>query len=314
MTPAMRLLRSTLALLLVSGAAAEAQDPRAAPLALQLPASARAHALADAWTGARDADAVFYNPAQLHDQRTAATFFLARYGSASTAGGLAAVMPMGWATLGFGAQYLDYGDPAPVYVLDQVDPPLLQRSVELTHRGGIDAASTVVAVGAGFELIGVRWGVTGKAAEDRDGTRKDGVLVADIGAAKEIGPFSVGAALRNLGSDPEMLGVSRSLPTRLAVGVQSRTVPAGAFDIGMNAEVALLRWSRGFIGGGAEVSWTPIEGISGVGRIGARTPVGDYESPITLGAGFSFDRVSVDYAWEGFRGPGSGHRIGVRLR
>lgn len=309
-----RLLCSALALFLATTSAAGAQEGEAAPLVLQLPASARAHALADAWTGARDADAVFYNPAQLHDQRAAATFFLARYGNASTAGGLAAVMPMGWATIGFGAQHLDHGIEFPMDGPAYGYPPQSGGRLDLTRRGLIDASSTVVTVGAGFELFGVRLGVGGKAAEDRIGSRHAGVLVADVGAAKEFGPISVGAALRNLGSNPEMNGVSRVLPTRLSVGMQSRTVPAGPFDVGLNAEVAMLRWSRGWIGGGAEVTWTPIEGISGAGRIGARTPVGELESPITLGAGFSFDRVSVDYAWEGFRGPGNGHRIGIRLR
>ena len=44
---------------------ARAQQEGHAPMVLQLPASARALALADAWSGGRDVDAIFYNPAQL---------------------------------------------------------------------------------------------------------------------------------------------------------------------------------------------------------------------------------------------------------
>ena len=42
-----------------------AQAPPAAPLVLQLPATARAAALGDAWVTGRDSEVIFYNPAQI---------------------------------------------------------------------------------------------------------------------------------------------------------------------------------------------------------------------------------------------------------
>src|SRR3954470_23148294 len=42
-----------------------AQAPPAAPLVLQLPATARAMALGDAWVTGRDSEVIFYNPAQI---------------------------------------------------------------------------------------------------------------------------------------------------------------------------------------------------------------------------------------------------------
>src|SRR3954470_17531233 len=42
-----------------------AQAPPAAPLILQLPATARAMALGDAWVTGRDSEVIFYNPAQI---------------------------------------------------------------------------------------------------------------------------------------------------------------------------------------------------------------------------------------------------------
>jgi len=48
--------------------------------------------------------------------------------------------------------------------------------------------------------------------------------------------------------------------------------------------------------------------------VGARLPEKNGEAPITLGASFTFDRVSIDYGFEPYQGEGNGHRIGIRIR
>ena len=58
----------------------------------------------------------------------------------------------------------------------------------------------------------------------------------------------------------------------------------------------------------------PIDGVSFAGRIGGRVPEKNAESPLTLGASFTFDRLSVDYGFEPMQGEGSGHRFGLRIR
>src|SRR5262245_19424497 len=51
-------------------AAAAAQAPSTPPLVLHLPSSARTMALGNAWVAGRDAEVLFYNPAQLIGSRS----------------------------------------------------------------------------------------------------------------------------------------------------------------------------------------------------------------------------------------------------
>jgi hypothetical protein len=66
--------------------------------------------------------------------------------------------------------------------------------------------------------------------------------------------------------------------------------------------------------GGVEFSYVPIDGIVFAGRVGGRLPEKNAESPVTLGGSFTFDRISFDYGFEPYKGKGSGHRVGVRIR
>ncbi len=50
----------------------------------------------------------------------------------------------------------------------------------------------------------------------------------------------------------------------------------------------------------------PIEGVTFAGRVGGRLPEKNAEAPITLGAIFTFDRVSIDYGFEPYQGPAVG--------
>jgi hypothetical protein len=36
--------------------------------------------------------------------------------------------------------------------------------------------------------------------------------------------------------------------------------------------------------------------------------------PLTLGAGFTGDRIGIDYGFQGYDGAPGSHRVGVRLR
>ena len=83
------------------------------------------------------------------------------------------------------------------------------------------------------------------------------------------------------------------------------------------ASVALVRGGDVVPAGGVEVAYVPVEGWTFSGRVGARyvkerQPA--YASPLTFGLGFSLDRVSIDYAFEPFVGPGAAHVLGLRLR
>jgi len=70
-------------------------------------------------------------------------------------------------------------------------------------------------------------------------------------------------------------------------------------------------------GAGVELIYQPVEGWTVIGRAGARRVrdlPGRAESPVTLGGSFGLDRLWLDYTFQPYRGPGSAHRIAIRIQ
>jgi hypothetical protein len=285
---------------------AEAQAAGFGPIVLQLPASTRAIGFGGAYVGVREPEAVFYNPAQL-GVRPGVAVSAERYGETAAAGALASTYVFGQFGFGIGAQMLDYHTSNVTY------PDALPNGENLLAGGDLPASSLVVAAALEMAYKGIRWGVTGKVAQDRV-VERDGVLLADVGAAKEVGPVTVGATIQNLGADPKFLGGSAKLPTRGTVGFAGGGLPVGPLDLAMSAALSVRRGGRVTPAGGVELGYMPIDGVIFAGRVGARLPEKNAESPLTLGATFTFDRLSLDYGFEPYQGKGSGHRVGVRIR
>lgn len=284
-----------------------AQGSGLGPVVLQLPASTRAIGFGNAYVAVRDPEAVFYNPAQL-GVRPGVTVSTERYRSVATAVAVASTYTFGGYGFGIGVQLLDYDAASIGY------PAAAPNGEQLIAGGPVTASSLVAAASLERAFKGIRWGVTGKVAEDRAGNVRDGVLLADAGAAKEIGPGTVGLTVQNLGASARMLGTAAALPTRATLGFGSAGLPVGPLDLAASAAVSVRRGGRVSPAGGVELGYTPIEGITVAGRVGARLPEKNAESPMTLGATFTFDRLSFDYGFEPYQGPGGGHRVGIRIR
>jgi hypothetical protein len=302
----MRVRSAVFAAFLLAPGAAGAQALGFGPIVLQLPTSARAIGFGNAYVAVREPEALFYNPAQL-GVRPGVALSVERYGSVATAGAVASTYVFGPFGLGVGVQMLDFRAPSAGY------PGVAPNGERLLADGPLPASSVVAATALEMAYKGIRWGVTGKVAQDRASVARDGVLAADVGAAKELGPVSVGATVQNLGAGPKMLGTSAALPTRGTIGVAG-AAPVGQLDMAASAALSVRRGGRVAPAGGVELGYTPIEGVSFAGRVGARLPEKDAEAPITLGASFTFDRLSVDYGFEPYQGKGSGHRVGIRVR
>ena len=289
-------------------AVAHAQAAGFGPIVLQLPASTRAMGFGDAYVAVREPEAVFYNPAQL-GVRPGVAVSAERYGSLATAGAVASTYVFGKFGFGLGAQMLDFRSAGPAY------PGAAPNGEQLLAGGAYPASSLVAAAALEMAYKGIRWGLTQKVAQDRVSFGRDGVWLTDVGAAREIGPVTVGATVQNLGAGPKMLGTSAELPTRGTIGAAAAGVPLGAlFDFAASGEVSVRRGGRVSPAGGVEFGYVPIDGVTFAGRVGARLPEKNGEAPITLGASFTFDRVSIDYGFEPYQGEGSGHRLGMRIR
>jgi hypothetical protein len=286
---------------------ASAQARGYGPVVLQLPASARAIGFANAYVAVREPEAVFYNPANAGG-RNAVAVSAERYGSQGVAGSFAGAYVFGPAGLSIGAQVLDFDADGPGY------PDLAPNGTRLLTSGPLAASSLFATMALAIPFKGVRWGVAAKVAQDRVASAREGVLLADVGAAKEFGPASVGLSVQNLGTSPRLLGTSAALPTRATLGLATGGLPVGPLDLATSAAVSVRRGGRVSPAGGAELSYIPIDGVVFAGRLGARLPEKGGAAPVTLGGSFSFDRVSLDYGFEPHQGEGSGHRVGLRVR
>lgn len=305
-----------LALLLVPGAGAAAQDREYGPLVVRLAGGTRALALANAAVASRDDEAIFYNPAQLLVQRgIAGSYESFGQGSLYT---LASAQTSGSLGLGIGVRFVEFtaltGGTFPI------DPRWLQGNI-LGARG----TSTALDVGLARTVKGVRAGVGLAYVENRVADTRLRHVVTNFGAAVG-GQLSAGIALQNLaigtpaGSDALVLDGSgrplraERLPTTLTAGVNGNGYPVGPFDLSGGAAVGVRRDGRVLPRLGVEIAYSWIEGYAIQLRGGARRPEIAHQGPVTLGAGLARDNLSLDYAWEQVAGSTGSHRVGVRIR
>jgi hypothetical protein len=294
-------------------APAFAQAPPTGPLALRVPISTRATALGDAWVAGRDADVVFYNPAQLIGVRPEFNFSLGKHGGAGTTVSLASVYAAGprSLTFGWGVQFLDFTH-------HPFDPYPYSPDVLLT-KGTVGGQSMLATVGGAFVVKGLRIGVAGKYTSDRVVTSgflmsaaDAHALVADIGVARNL-VGGVGAlSIQNIGHEPGGETPSVKLPRQVLLG-WSTARQAGPLDLGIFSQLTIRDgWTSP--GGGLEASYSWIEGYAVTVRVGARRPETTTEVPVAIGAAFSADHLTVEYALQFFDGGRYANRISVRWR
>jgi len=293
-----------------------------APIVLLLPSGPRTLALGNTGIVGRDDDALFFNPAQLAIARG----FSAsgeRYSANAGGGAVAAVTRFHGGGIAVGARMADYEGPANAFPSDRrsmLDPgPTAGTSLELS-------------AGLAQVIKGYRVGGAAKYVEDAVSAERVGRVAFDVGVAKDfMGSYSAGLSVQQIGESmnipcsittgppctpPAGAGaVQRTrvdLPLRTTVGIGTQR-GVGAFDLLATAAVSVLR--DGFVtpSGGAELGYSWLDGYSIALRAGGRRPLTG-ESALTAGAGFTMDRLSIDYALETLSGSRLGHRFGLRIR
>ena len=283
----------------------EAQET--APIVLRVPASPRAFGMGDAFAAGAGSDAVFYNPAQIG--RTTGIFATAsRYSGASTQAALASSTALGRWTFAAFAQWLDYGSAG-----------FPSRIGDLTVEGPNQARSLSAGLSLATRIKGFRVGVAGKYVEERLPHLRDGTPAFDIGISRgEDSRVMIALVAQHIGSDIELGAAEAKLPTRVTLGATSRRVPIGTFfDLAASAALSREREGRIVPGAGAELTYEPVGGWTTAIRIGARRPPHDGRPsphPLTVGASFGLDRLTVDYGFERYRGTGAVHRFGLRIQ
>jgi hypothetical protein len=297
---------------LVLPSVAFAQRGEHAPHVLSLPASTRALGLADAYVAVRDVDALLYNPALLALGRSGgAAGSVERYGSNGTLFSLAGSNTLGdGAGVGVALRWLSYDA-----LTFSGRPTRYRDAVRGLHLGGnVAASSTEAALAGAATLFGVRVGASAQWVEERIGAESDAHAAATLGAAKNMGVVTVGAALQDIGGSVRIAGERLDLPTRLTVGFAGGGLPVGPVDFGLSTALSVRRDGRVMPAAGVEFDYSPLEGVGGVLRLGGRVPEPGAESPLTGGATVYLDRISLDVAVEGYAGRGTGVRVGMRVR
>ena len=289
----------------VTGAAAQVRET--APLVLELPASARAAGLGNAYVlASADNDALFYNPGLLDTSRGLGAS-VAFYGRAALFT-LSAAAEWWRGGVGLGVQTLSFSADAPdagAHALGEAG---------LSDGGDTNASETVLSAGYARVLFGFRSGIVAKLVEQRLPGERDVTFAADLGIARRFGLVTVGFAAQNVGRQPELEGRDADLPLAFSLGAATQTGPVGPLDVTLSAGGSLRDDDRIAASAGVEIAWWPVSGRTFMARIGFRHVDDDRARPLTLGAGFAGDRIILDYAVQDFEAGEPVHRVGIRWR
>lgn len=262
------------------------------------PASARLLAMGDMGVASRDDDVLFYNPAQLvvargmsvSGERTSAT---------DKSGALSSVTRFNGGGVAVGMTMSQYGTPVPcLFALPGSCAPI--------------ASSSLAAV-AGLAQVywGTRFGVNAKYAEDQIGAARAVRGLVDAGVSHDFFRYlTAGLAVQNIGPADTTGLTARPLRTTLGLAGAG---PGGPFDIAATMGASIDPRRRVHAAGGAELGWSWLDGYSIAVRAGLRDPLAGQRA-FTTGAGFTMDRLSIDYALETLAGARLGHRVGLRIR
>lgn len=280
--------------------------PGTPPKVLSLPASVRAMALGGAYMmNAGHADALFYHPALL----TGASGFgleIQRWSERASAS--AASAAVGWLGGGVGIGLQTLQTSLPGFHVPEGQAILLSG-------GALPMSERVATVGYARRLFGVQLGVAGKLVEERLGAASSTTVLMDVGAARSLGPITLGLTVQDLGNDAFQMDGGFG-PARVVLGAGSYGRPVGPLDVGFTA--ALSHGRDDFrVGGGLEFGYWPVNGRTFVARVGLQTtPEGDEGvNPFTFGLAFWGDDLVLEWAYQGLGDLGGNtHRFGVRWR
>jgi len=280
----------TAGLMWAAGGPAPAAAQQTGLLVLEAPSGTEAMAYGYApWLFSRGAELLFQQPALLRRAGGAAASFQ-RYGGEGTLVSLAGAGSFQGGGFAAGIQYFG--------------------------GGALDVTELAGTIGYGRRVLGLDVGAAVKYVEEALGDDRDRGVAFDAGIAREVGPIAVALAVRDVGSDLRVDdgATELELPTRGVAGVSTRSFPVGPLDMFLTSQVTWRRDGEIVPAGGLEVSYWPVIGYTFRLRAGIQRVVEDERSPFTLGAAFTADDITVEYAFQAFEGEGDAHRFGLRWR
>jgi hypothetical protein len=280
--------------------------------------------LGNTGVASRDDEVIFFNPAQIATAR-GTSVSVERYSASAVGGSLSSAGAFASGGIAIGARVVNYEVPDGFFPAD--------RGSMLGAGSPATSYEATIAIAQAYK--GVRGGLAVKYAEDEAPDIRVGRPLLDVGLSKDFfRRYTVGLAVQDIGKSMDVpcsfansiklcappsgfrtaaLGNQTALqPTRTTLGV-STTKSVGEFDIFGTAGVSMIRTDFVIPSGGLEANYSWLSGYNIALRGGLRRPILG-EDPFTAGAGFTMDRLSIDYALETLEGGRVAHRIGLRVR
>ena len=262
----------------------------------------RALALGDVHpVSSTDSDAIFY-AAAFADRLRGAGISAQFYDGGAALYTASAAIDWWSGALALGLRAFDY----------EADLDLIPDSI-LALEAPVDVSERAASLAFSRRVKGVRGSVTAHLLEQRGAGERDVMFAGDLSLGANVGPVALALAGRNIGPTSVWHNRTIELPTlvMLSASTTSALTP-GPLDV---LPVASITYD--FAGGvrpgaGLEVSYWPVSGRTFSVRVGAREV--DDGSPLTFGAGFSGDRIVLDYAAAFNADDELTHRVGVRWR
>lgn len=299
-----------IALVIAAVSPASAKDPgEDAYTFLKIGTDARSEAMGGAMTGVADQlGATLYNPAAL--AAVGPRSVMASYTNWLTdiqAGALAAVWSVGGqGRIGISAQYLDYGD---FDARDEVGNP----------GDDFSASDVALALTWANSVEGGGFGVSARFISESIADEVTGAIAVDFGMVFDLEDrrTRAGLALRNIGVQINTIegGTKEEVSTTVALGLSHRLRGAPVLFA-----ADLLKPSDDDVGGafGVEVDVHRQFAL----RAGYNTLIAQIDTDsdsdnlagISLGAGFSLERLAIDYAFTAYSELGDAHRFSIRSR
>ena len=287
-----------------------AQGGARSALVLELPASARAVALAGA-VGALGGDdaALFHNPAQLATlPRRAAGLSVQRYLASSTLGALAGGARLRAGVVALGVQTLSYGS-----VQELVPDPASGGERGVPTGASVSAGELAVTAGYARSFGRFRAGLSGTAVHQRVAAASGSSVAAGVGLAWEPLPrATLGVAAQHLGHGVPLAGTRAPLPRTLRLGAAVHALDRGPLALLVCGEVQQVVGDGARWAGGVEGSWQSPGRARIVGRLGGVAGDAGAGDPLAFGGSLVVGGLAIDYAYRGFDALGGTHRVGAR--
>ena len=268
------------------------------------PASARLLAMGDMGIASRDDDVLFYNPAQLVVARGMSVSG-ERESSTERSGALSTVTRFNGGGIAVGVTMAQFNYPNSLVCL------LAGPGTCGLQPDSLPSSSFAAVAGLAQAFKGTRFGLNAKYAEEQSTFRRVSKGLIDVGASRDFFRYmTMAVAVQNISARDTSGLPSRPLRTTLGLAAAG---PEGPLDLAGTAGVSIDPLRRIHAAGGMEVSWSWLDGYSIALRAGARDPL-PTQRAFTAGAGYTVDRLTIDYALETLANGRIGHRFGLRIR